>query len=247
MRTHRTILSFVGILSLLGFFSIYSACGSLESILDTPGTHTYTSDKRDGLNTFLVHIPKAYTATKFLPLVFFGHPNGGSASKEMNQWKQRAESFPFIAVTMDLHSSRHSKYLENDKSFLKDVVRRVTGELDHDANWVVYTAHSGGGYAGWHRIATDHDKIFTALCFRSANCYPPYLDLSRSRWRNRPIYVFWSDNDAPRTSEQNPQAIDYLKNELKAKRLKYEIIPNGGHASHPEKFIAWLQEVITSP
>ncbi len=214
-----------------------------DKLQTEPGLETYTVEARTEDNQFSVYLPTAYGKEGPLPLVFFGHPNGGSATKEMNQWKDRAEKFPFIAVTLDLRSSRHSKHIPEDVDYLEEVIERVTDSLEYDEDWVVYTAHSGGGYAGWMIIAEEYDKVFTAMCYRSANC-PERVDLA-SRWKRQPIYMFWSDNDAPLTGKQNPALAKYLEEDFKAKELKTEEIPGGGHKSQPEKFIAWLQEITS--
>ena len=163
---------------------------------------------------------------------------------EMKLWQDKAEMFPFIAITVNLESSRNSLFLEDDRDYLSDVFQRLTSSLQYDQDWVIYTAHSGGGYAGWEIIAKHHDDLFTGLCFTSANGNVGRVVLSQ-KWKDRPIYLLWSDNDAPITSQQNPPLADFLRYDFQASRLKTDIISGGGHARHPEKFIAWLRQEIS--
>ncbi|MEM1158971.1 MAG: hypothetical protein AAF649_06100 [Verrucomicrobiota bacterium] len=237
MKSTYMVAWFIGVIS-----SGLSAHSAAALINQTTGLSRYTAQSRCEFNDFEVYLPESYPSQK-LPLVFIGHPKGGSARKEMKKWIQPAEAFPFIAVTLTLiSSSKHSNYIPDDIEFVEEVIQRTTQSLRYDENHVIYTAFSGGGYAGWQIIATEHDELFTGLCFRSANCNAHLLDLPAT-WKHKPIYVFWSDNDAPFTRRQNPALAAYLKEDLKAQKLKTEIIPGGGHRSRPEKFIQWLADI----
>ena len=99
------------------------------------------------------------------------------------------------------------------------------------------------------RCKTAHPEWFTALCFRSANFYgeKAVRFTRKSEWKTRPLYIFWGTKDNPiiitksptSTGGEGPAALDFLK-KFQCKNLKHEIIPEGGHDSHPDLAAQWF-------
>jgi pimeloyl-ACP methyl ester carboxylesterase len=88
-------------------------------------------------------------------------------------------------------------------------------------------------------------EVFTALCMRATNFAGENFPLDMKKWKNRPIYLFWGDNDQTKAGQRGgPSGLKYLEDEVKAKNLKYKIIPGGGHHSRADLAASWFLSLI---
>ncbi len=222
----------------------------------TPGTNTYTTGKGkyDG-GTFAVYVPASYTPDKAMPLVVSSHGAGGTGPKEVGGWIRLADKYGFLVVcpsygcaTAHTTLAALQGVIAQDERQLKDIMERVFKSLNVDRAHVLHTGFSGGGVPTWY-IAWAHPEWFTALCFRSANFYgeKAVRFTRKAEWKTRPLYLFWGTKDNPiiitksptSAGGEGPASLDFLK-KFQCKNLKHEIIPEGGHDSHPDLAAQWF-------
>jgi predicted esterase len=234
-------------------------------IQSKPGRAEYTtphSSYHDG--RFAVYVPPAYTDETPLPLVVSAHGAGGNGTGEIGAWQALADRWKFIVVCPSYACAARGgsqdameDQLDDDEKMLLDILDRVDKSLNIDREHVMHTGFSGGGVPTWY-IAMNHAEWFTALCFRSANFYGTkrFKLHEASKWRDRPIYIFWGTKDHPiilndssvfdHKSGEGPEALDYLQKQLRASRLKHEILEDGGHASRADLAAAWFAEAVAA-
>ncbi len=203
---------------------------------------------------FAVYVPKAYAADTPMPLVFDSHGNGGNGPGEIGEWEPLAEQYGFLVVCPSYASAaaggsvadKMAQYRQ-DAVMLDEVVRRVLGSFNVDRKHVMHTGFSGGGNPTYY-LAMVHPEVFTALCFRSANYHGTSYFMTRNltAWLDRPIYIFWGDQDhdliikaTPGHDPEGPAGLLFLQR-IGCQNLKHEILPGGGHASRADLAAKWF-------
>jgi len=234
-----------------GFATVWKPDPAVEQLDSQPGLKVYeeTGSRKTG-NEYAVYIPAAYNASTPMPLVVSSHGAGGTGPREEKQWEKFANQIGFIVVCPTFTSASNGggeevDKLKSDDKMLLNVMKRVLGSLNIDRRHVMFTGFSGGGVPAWY-LASKDSQIFTALCFRSANFHGVANNLQNimQKWRNRPIYLYISEKDAPGVTAENPDALNFLQKKLNAKNFKYEVLPTTGHSGHPEYAAKWFQSLI---
>jgi poly(3-hydroxybutyrate) depolymerase len=218
---------------------------ALEEIQVTPGLHLYKIEARDSDNDIAIYLPSQYDGIKPLPMIISAHGNGGNGPGEVTQWTQIAEQNGWIVIcpTFKVSKMCNESNLKSDEKMLEELTKALFKSLVVQREYVLFTGHSGGGYAGWY-LATREPELYTALCWRSSNFMGEAFGLKMKKWRNRPMYLFWGETEAPFAAKQNPEALKYLLDEVKPSQLKQEIIVGGGHESRPDLVAAWFLQVV---
>jgi predicted peptidase len=218
-----------------------------DVIAAKPGLAIYQTKAKgwdDG--KFGVCIPTSYKPSEPMPLVVSAHGHGGNGEGEANAWNGLAEKYKFILVCPSYFSSaaRSAENVENDERMLKEVMTRVFGSLNIDRRKVLHTGFSGGSIATWY-VAAEHDDWFTALCLRSGNFFddPP---IRLNRWRERPIYIMWGQNDLPDIPVQGGKMLQFVQKTIDNKKVKQDVIPGAGHEGHPDLVAAWFAGLTDS-
>jgi predicted peptidase len=207
---------------------------------------------------FAVYVPKAYSDDKPMPLVLSAHGAGGNGPDEMGQWEAPAEEYKFLVVCPSFATSLTATpgegkrpQFQKDISMLDEVLRRVFGSFNVDRKHTMFTGFSGGGNATYY-LGMAHPEYFTSLCFRSANYHGTMFNLTQdfTPWRDRPIYIFWGDNDheiiikpMPNHEPEGPAGLRFLR-VIGCRNIKHEILPGGGHDSRVDLAAKWFAKEV---
>jgi predicted peptidase len=218
-----------------------------DVIAATPGLTIYKTNAKgwdDG--KFAVCIPTSYRPDQPMPLVVSAHGHGGTGESEGRDWNGLAEKYNFILVCPSYFTSAQlsAQNVSDDDTMLKEVMKRVLGSLNIDRRRVLHTGFSGGGLATWY-VAAEHDEWFTALCFRSGNFFadPP---IRISRWRHRPIYIMWGENDLSNIPGDDQRMLDFVQKTIDNPTVKHDVIPGGHHEGHPDLVAQWFAGLTDS-
>jgi predicted peptidase len=200
---------------------------SKHGISTEPGQSVYKSPKGeydDG--KYVIYVPQSYDGTKAVPLIISGHGATQTGEREMVKWPKFSEKHGIIVVCPS-YASSHTEI----QDVMKDILMKVHDAFHIDKSKVMHTGYSGGGYATWY--AMNFHKEFTHLCFRCANYYYTVPDLLKSyrKWKGRPVYWFWGENDHPFVLREVDNALEFLTKKVKCD-LKQEKIPGHGHADN---------------
>jgi predicted peptidase len=212
-----------------------------EVLATTPGLtvyHTKVKGRADG--KFAVYVPSSYRPNQPMPLVVSAHGSGADGEKEARLWKDLPEQYKFILVCPSYYTSSETtpQNIAIDETVLQEVMARVLGSFNINRRKVLHTGLSGGSLSTWY-LAAKHDEWFTALCTRSGN-FDVDPDINLLWWRNRPIYIMWGEKDRQHILDQGPLMLNFVRNKLHNTKLKFEIIPGGGHEGHPDMVAKWF-------
>ncbi len=188
------------------------------------------------------YVPSYYSESRAWPLVItlHGTPPWDTWSKQISAWKALAEREGFIVVAPKLHSSQGvlpvvpslwRKDLARDEQTVLAVLEQVSRRHHVDANAVLLTGFSSGGYAMYY-TGLRHPERFSMLVARACNCRADLLDHAGVNDRNRslPVAIMWGRDDFQTIRDQSWLAFRYLRERgLKARRKE---LP-GGHLRWP--------------
>lgn len=224
-----------------------------DAIVAEPGVRVYAEteprkidNKTD--NLFSIYIPPTYKQSTPMPLLVTGTGNG---PKGIDEWKKYADEVGFIVLSptcvcyrggeMDVFDAN----VKSDEKMILSIMPQVFKALSIDQKNVLFTGCSAGAFPTWF-VAARHPEIFTALCFRSANFVGEIENLNdyMPQWKQRPIYLYWGENDRPHVYKQNEVALQYLETKIKTEKLTHEIVPKGGHSSRPDLASKWFASII---
>jgi poly(3-hydroxybutyrate) depolymerase len=207
---------------------------------------------------FAVYVPNAYSADTPMPLVFSSHGAGGNGPGEMGEWEPLAEQYGFLVVCPSYACAAAGgtdedkvAQIRQDAAMLDEVLRRVLGSFNVDRKHVMHTGFSGGGNPTYY-LAMIHPEVFTAICFRSANYHGTKFFMTRdlAAWRDRPVYIFWGDQDhdliikpTPGHDPEGPAGLLFLQ-QIGCRNLKHEVLPGGGHASRADLAAKWFAKEV---
>jgi predicted peptidase len=212
-----------------------------DVIAAKPGLAIYnTKAKGSDDGKFAVWIPASYNPNNPMPLIVSAHGHTWNGEKEAKTWKGLPDKYKFILVCPSYFTSDFltEQNVSDDNVMLKEVMTRVFGSLNIDRRKVLHTGFSGCSLATWY-VAAEHDDWFTALCTRSGNFFgdPP---IRMTHWRQRPIYIFWGQNDIPDIITQSTAMVDFVDKTLDNTKEKHEVIPGGHHEGHPDLVAKWF-------
>jgi poly(3-hydroxybutyrate) depolymerase len=225
-----------------------------------PGKQIYKTESGGyAEGQFAVYVPKAYSADTPMPLVVSSHGSGGNGPGEIGEWEPLADQYAFLVVCPSYAcaaagrntNTEKTAQLRQDAVTLDEVLRRVLGSFNVDRKHVMHTGFSGGGNPTYY-LAMTRPEIFTALCFRSANYHGTMFFATRdfSAWRNRPVYIFWGEQDneiiikpMPGHAPEGPAGLLFLQ-QIGCQNLKHEILPGGGHASRADLAAKWFAKEV---
>lgn len=244
----------------------------MEKISKEPGLKFYTyPGSTYGEGKFAVYIPQQKDSqSKSMPLIVAAHGNGGNATAEIPGWKGLADKYGFIAICPSFISSSqvNGVNMKCDFQMIGKIMKAALESLPIDSKNVLFTGFSGGGIATYN-CSMLYPEYFTALCFRSANYIPPIKPKKPKYWKDCPMFIFWGEKDHPLINEKGncsnshgdgPAGLAFLlklkklEKEYKArkdensfesadKKLKWEVIPGGGHSGENERAVKWFMGI----
>lgn len=233
-----------------------------ERLDPKPGLHIHKAESSTYNNgKFAVYVPKQYDGKTPLPVVVSAHGVDGNGEQEIAGWIPYADKYGWIVVCPSYLSAAKngkmtemSKYLREDAMMLNEIMRRVFGSFPVERRLVMHTGFSGGGAPTWY-VAMSMPDIFNTLCFRSANFYGSgaFLSSNLAAWRERPIYLFWGENDHPiivtkgnaGDNGDGPAGLEYVERRLRCHKLKHEVLPGGKHEPRIDLAAKWFAEEVT--
>jgi poly(3-hydroxybutyrate) depolymerase len=188
------------------------------------------------------YVPSYYSESRAWPVVItlHGTPPWDTWSKQISAWKALAEREGFIVVAPKLRSSQGIlpvvsslwfKDLARDEQAVLAVLEQVSRRHRIDANAVLLTGFSSGGYALYYTGLRNPER-FSMLVARACNCRADLLDRAGVDERNRslPVAIMWGRDDFQTIRDQSWLAFRYLRERgLKAQRKE---LP-GGHLRWP--------------
>ncbi|MEN8218752.1 MAG: hypothetical protein ABFS56_20745 [Pseudomonadota bacterium] len=244
-----------------------------EKVTDSYGKKYYFSKYgrlRGG--AYGVYIPQIYDGVNPLPLVVASHGAMIMGPRELRNWTYFAEQYGFIVVTPSYLVATNyvfdtgfdmSIHLMEEDSMTKDIVETIVNALKVDTSNILGTGFSGGGYPTY-LFMMNYPEYFTALCMRSPDYSDEYqIPFDKEKWKNRPIYVFWGENDlGVIKDDEGPKLLNYLlagldlipeynnrtyQNSFISRNgmFKWDAIPNSGHEHHADLTSQWfINEVV---
>jgi predicted peptidase len=238
----RLFICLLGILSIPSSLRADPALPADQVIASKAGLTIYQTKVKavDG-GKFGVCIPSTYNPQQPMPLIVSAHGNGQNGETEAARWKDLAQQYWFIVVCPSFLTSHDGAVFPAevaDNLVLMEIMTRVFGSLNIDRNRVLLTGFSGGSLGAWY-VGAEHDDWFTALCIRSGNFrYNP--PINAAKWQNRPIYIFWGQNDLSFIPGEGQKMVDFVKSTIHPTSFKQEIIPGGTHEGHPDIVAKWF-------
>jgi poly(3-hydroxybutyrate) depolymerase len=213
---------------------------------DTPVSETEVVEPTTGQKYWL-YVPSNYSGDRDWPLVVSLHGTipWDTSTRQILEWKALAEEKGFLVACPCLDSSqgilpivsRKSWYedLDRDERVILAVMDDVRGKyrIDPDANAVLLTGFSAGGFAMFH-TGLHNPSRFGMLIARACNSDVRMMEETiqpTDAARRMPIVVFWGKDEAVLT-QQGWEAFEYLRNHGFKKARMQEVA--GGHLRRPE-------------
>ncbi len=200
--------------------------------------HEQTRDK------YWSYVPSYYKADRDWPLVITLHGTYGFESSRLQimEWKKLAEEKGFIVAAPALRSVQgilpvNKKLwfndLKKDERTILAVLEELSAKYNIDANSVLLSGFSAGGYPMYHAGLRNPEK-FNMLVARACNSDLKLferIELTDAA-RRIPVRIFWGKDDLKPIADQSWQAFRWLRQHgfRDVEREK----TSGGHIRRPE-------------
>ena len=194
--------------------------------------------ENEAIRTYLVRLPKGYSAGATYPLLLAFHDGIGSSETTYRRWAESSKGFILVCPqgTARMGWQIGVGQLPAILACLDDVQKR----FQVDPNRIYATGHSMGGHVSWN-LATFHAARFAAVApTASAPMFSDENDLDRLL--SVPLYVVHGRNDGIVDLAKNQRAEEYVN--AQGGSLTLAIIEGAGHGfvtEQQEEIIAFFE------
>jgi predicted esterase len=169
-----------------------------------------------------VKLPEEQRQARRWPLVvtFHGMKPFDGAHAQAREWEQEADRYGFIVVAPELRAFRVfaefplrtlNPAFQSDESATLAILDHVLQTTDADANNVLSTSWSSGGYMA-HYMLNRHPDRFTCLAVRQSNFSAAVLSPEMVRQSSyHPILIINTQNDFGICQRESREAIEWYQ------------------------------------
>jgi predicted esterase len=210
----------------------------------------YKSKIDNSFQPYMVYLPANYNPEKKYPLMIFLH---GSASDETDIGGNLS-LIPkdFIAVGPFGRGKSNGYSIDQAQEDIAEVIDAVSEDYSIDANKILLTGFSMGGY-GVYRTYFETPGKFKALAVFSgtpiwkANVTPDLTDEKNLKsFANIPIFIFHGERDMNIKISKVKEVAEKLKKA--GAQVEFQIDPEKGHQSPADKtievYMKWVEKVM---
>lgn len=209
----------------------------------------YKSKIDNSFQPYMVYLPENYDSQKKYPLMIFLH---GSASDETTiRGNQALIPKDYIAVGPLGRGKSNGFTKDNAQEDIAEVIEAVKEDYSIDANKILLTGFSMGGY-GVYRTYLENPNKYKALAVFSGTPVwnketPSFLDEKNlTAFNNIPIFIFHGEKDMNIKIATVKEIADKLKKV--GAQVEFQIDPEKGHQSPSnettELYMKWVEKVM---